>query len=196
MNETLSYSQKSQVKRVAKRASYSKEKVFGLIDDLKMGHVGFVVDGQVFVIPLTVWRVNENLYLHVMNKSRLQRLIESGQEVCISFAECNEWVMSKSAYHHSANYRSAVVYCSGERVSDAENFDHAFKEVIEQLEEGRWEYIRPPKPNERKATALMKLSINEGSFKCRTGGPNEEPEDMALPVWHGTKAVCPFHKGA
>ena len=194
MSETLSYSQKSQVKRVAKRASYRKEKVFQLIDDLKMGHVGFVIDAQVFVIPLTIWRVEEHLYLHVMNKSRLQKIIESGEEICISFAESSEWVMSKSAYNHSANYRSAVVYCVGERVSDAEDFDHAFKAIIEQVEAGRWAQIRPPSPHERKATALMKLSINEGSFKRRMGGPNEEPEDLGLPVWHGTKAVCPFHK--
>jgi len=196
INDTLSYSSKSQVKRVAKRASYRKEDVFNLIDDLKMGHVGFVIDGQVFVIPLTVWRVGEHLYIHVMNKSRLQRLLESGEEVCISFAECTEWVMSKSAYHHSANYRSAVVYCVGERVTEAALFDNAFKEVIEQVEEGRWAHIRPPKSNERKATALLKLTIREGSFKRREGGPNEEPEDMDLPVWHGTKPVCPYHNHA
>ncbi|MFT6266862.1 MAG: nitroimidazol reductase NimA-like FMN-containing flavoprotein [Oleiphilaceae bacterium] len=195
INDTLSHSpNKSQVKRGAKRASYRKKKVFHLIDDLKMGHVGFAVNGQVFVIPLTVWRVEEHLYIHVMNKSRLQRLLESGEEVCISFAECNEWVMSKSAYHHSANYRSAVVYCVGERVAEPKQFDAAFKAVIEQLEEGRWQHIRPPNTNERKATALLKLSIIEGSFKSREGGPNEEAEDMALPVWHGTQPVCPFHK--
>jgi len=194
LNDTLFYSSKSEVKRVAKRASYLKEDVFHLIDDLKMGHVGFAVDGQVFVIPLTVWRVGEHLYIHVMNKSRLQRLLESGEEVCISFAESTEWVMSKSAYHHSANYRSAVLYCVGERITEAEAFDDAFKEVIEQLEEGRWSHIRPPNPNERKATALLKLTIGEGSFKSREGGPNEDPEDMVLPIWHGIKPVCPFHK--
>ena len=191
----LSYSPKSQVKRVAKRASYLKKDVFHLIDDLKMGHVGFTVAGQVFVIPLTVWRVDESLYIHVMNKSRLQRLLESGEEVCISFAESNEWVMSKSAYHHSANYRSAVLYCVGERITDPAEFDGAFKEVIEQIESGRWAQVRPPKPNERKATALIKLTIREGSFKRREGGPIDEPEDLSLPVWHGTKPVCPFHNG-
>ena len=195
LSETLTSTNKSHVRRGAKRASYFKEDVFRLIDDLKMGHVGFAIEGQVFVIPLTVWRVDEYLYIHVMNKSRLQRLLTSGEEVCISFAECNEWVMSKSAYHHSANYRSAVVYCVGERISEAELFDDAFKEVIEQLEPGRWEHIRPPNTNERKATALLKLTINEGSFKSRKGGPNEEPEDLDLPVWHGTKPVCPFHVG-
>ena len=183
VSEALANSPKSKVKRVAKRASYLKKDVFHLIDDLKMGHVGFTVDGQVFVIPLTVWRVGESLYIHVMNKSRLQRLLELGEEVCISFAECNEWVMSKSAYHHSANYRSAVLYCVGERITDPKEFDDAFKEVIEQIEAGRRAQVRPPKPNERKATALIKLTINEGSFKKREGGPVEEPEDMSLPIW-------------
>ena len=101
--------------------------------------------------------------------------------------------MSKSAYHHSANYRSAVLYCTGTRVIDDAEFDHAFEVLINQIVEGRWNEVRVPNKLERKATALMKLSINEGSFKQRTGGPVEEPEDLSLPVWHGTKAVCPFH---
>ena len=193
-SDELVCSSRSEVKQVAKRASYRKEDVFNLIDDLKMGHVGFIQNGQVFVIPLTVWRIGEYLYLHVINKSRIQRLIESGEEVCISFAECREWVMSKSAFHHSANYRSAVVYCVGERVELAQAFDDAFKGVIEQIEAGRWAHIRPPNAKERKATALLKLTIREGSFKRREGGPNEEAEDLALPVWNGTKAVCPYPK--
>jgi hypothetical protein len=82
----------------------------------------------------------------------------------------------------------------GERVTETNAFNDAFKDVIEQLEEGRWAHIRPPNPNERKATALLRLSIREGSFKSREGGTNEEPEDLALPVWNGTKPVCPFHK--
>ncbi len=189
----LAIKPRSQVKRVAKRASYRKSDVFQLVDDLKMGHVGFVLDGQVFVIPITVWRVGEYLYLHVVNKSRLQRLLEAGQEVCISFAETVEWVLAKSAYHHSANYRSAVLYCRGERVQDEATFDHAFAGIINQLEPGRWDAVRSPNALERKATALMQLTILDGSFKSRTGGPNEEPEDLALPVWHGTRPVCPFH---
>ncbi len=193
MSEQLEYSEKSYVKRGAKRASYDRESVYKLVDDLKLGHVGFVQAGQVFVIPITLWRVDDHLYLHVVNKSRLQKLLLSGQEVCISFAESQEWVMSKSAFHHSTNYRSAVVYCTGEQVKEEALFDEAFKTIINQIEPGRWEHIRPPNAKERKATALMKLTINEGAFKSRSGGPTEEPEDMALPVWHGTKPVCPFH---
>ena len=184
---------RSRIRRVAKRASYLKEDIYALVDDLKLGHIGFVQDNQVIVIPMTVWRVGEHLYLHVANKSRLQRLLESGQEVCVSFAESAEWVFAKSAYHHSANYRSAVLFCRGERVTEPFEFDTAFAGIINQLEPGRWDEVRSPNELERKATALMRLHILDGSFKSRVGGPNEEPEDMSLPVWHGTRPVCPFH---
>lgn len=189
----VAYTEHSKVRRVAKRASYEKSKIYQLVDDLRLGHVGFVVNNRPVVIPLTVWRVDDHLYLHVANKSRIQRLIESGGEVSISFAEYQEWVMSKSAYHHSANYRSAVLYCTGSRVVDDVEFDRAFEVIINQIEEGRWDNVRSPNKLERKATALMKMTINEGSFKARTGGPIEEPEDLSLPVWNGTKPVCPYH---
>lgn len=189
----LKHSDRSTVKRGAKRARYDKASVYRLIDDLKLGHLGFVVDGRPVIIPLTVWRAGEDLYFHVANKSRLQKMLEAGAEFCVSFAECSEWVMSKSAYHHSANYRSAVLYCTGSRVTDPQEFDAAFEVIINQLETGRWQQVRPPNNIERKATALMKLVIEEGSFKSREGGPTEEPEDMDLPIWHGTKPVCPYH---
>ena len=191
-DECLHHTKRSTVKRVAKRARYDKESVYQLVDDLKLGHLGFVVEGKAIVIPITVWRDGDNLYIHMINKSRLQKLLEKGEEVCISFAESSEWVMSKSAYHHSANYRSVVLYCTGTRVSEEAVFDDAFKVMINQMEEGRWDKVRPPNNIERKATALMKLTINEGSFKSRTGGPVEEPGDLSLPVWNGTKAVCPY----
>jgi hypothetical protein len=84
--------------------------------------------------------------------------------------------------------------CTGERVIDEAEFDNAFKAIINNLEVGRWDEVRPPNAIERKATALMKLTINEGSFKQRTGGPVEEPEDLALPVWNGVMSACPIHK--
>lgn len=184
--QCLFHTQKSTIRRSAKRASYEKKDVYQLIDDLKTGHVGFVSDNQAIIIPLTVWRVEDHLYLHVANKSRLQKLLEAGEQVCISFAECSEWVMAKSAYHHSANYRSCVLFCRGERVSDAEEFDRAFRGIINSIEADRWEKVRAPSAQERKGTALMRLHIEEGSFKSRTGGPNEEKSDLTRAVWHGT----------
>ncbi|QFU75892.1 pyridoxamine 5'-phosphate oxidase family protein [Halioglobus maricola] len=193
MQSELAHHDRAQVKRSRERATYHREAVYRLVDDLKLGHIGFSWKGQLHVIPMTVWRVDDHLYFHTMNKSRMQKLLEAGAEVCISFAECTEWVLAKSAYHHSANYRSAVVYCTGERVTEPDEFDRAFEVCIEQLEAGRWQQVRPPNAQERKATALMKLTIVEGAGKSRSGGPNEEPEDLDLPVWHGTVPVCPFH---
>ncbi|CAM3784854.1 pyridoxamine 5'-phosphate oxidase family protein [Parendozoicomonas haliclonae] len=188
---------RSRVRRGAKRASYNKVDVFRLIDDLKLGHMAFndPTSQSPVIIPMTFWRVGEHLYFHTLNKSRLDKLITSGAEVCISFAEASEWVLSKSAFNSSVNYRSAVLFCSGERIDDAKEFDKVFKAIFEDIEPGRWEHIRPPSHTERKATALLKLTIHEASYKRRTGGPNEEEADMALPVWNGTKPIgCPFHR--
>ena len=193
-DETFEKTKRSTVRHSAKRASYLREDVYRLIDDLKLGHVGFVVDGAPRVIPMTVWRIDDNLYYHCANKGRLQKHLEAGHEICISFAECTEWVLAKSAYHHSANYRSAVIFCTGERVVDEIEFDAAFEVAINQLEAGRWDKVRAPNKIERKATALMKLTIDEGAFKSRSGAPAEEPEDLSLPVWHGSIPVCPFHQ--
>lgn len=200
--------ERSKVKRGRKRATYNKADIFQLIDDTKLGHMAFTDPSSncPIVIPMTFWRVGEHLYFHSLNKSRLDKMIQRGVEICISFAEASEWVLSKSAYHTGVNYRSAVVYCTGERVESEEEFDLAFKGIINDIEPGRWGHIRPPSPKERKATALLKLTINEGAYKSREGGPAEEEEDLALAVWNGTMPIggagqrpktggCPFHRG-
>lgn len=183
---TLSHSSRSQIRSGAQRASYDWDKVAQLVDDLKLGHFGFVVDGEPRMLPMTVWRIGTELYFHSHNKCRLQKALQAGQCVSLSFAQCQEWVLAKSAYHHSANYRSAVLYCSGSRITDDEEFDRVFAALIEQIQPGRWQQVRPPSPQERKGTVLMKLKVEEGAFKSREGGPNDKAEDLALPVWAGT----------
>lgn len=115
----------------------------------------------------------------------MSRCLASGTQLCLSFAVTNEWVMSKSAYHHSANYESVVLFGRAVQVTGNDEFDAAFEAIINQLEPGRWEQVRAPSLSERKATALFRIPIEEGAFKSRSGGPSEEPGDMALPVWHG-----------
>ena len=144
-------------------------------------------DGEPRIIPITAWRLNDDLYLHTLNGGRLSRRLESGALLCLSFAVTEQWVMSKSAFHHSANYASLVLFGRAQRVSDDDTFDAAFRAIIEQLEPGRWAQVRAPNAKERKATALFRIPIEEGAFKSRKGGPNEDPEDLALPVWHGTR---------
>jgi len=188
----LNTSKHSKVRRGAQRASYDKEQVFSLINELRLGHLGFSVEGRPVIIPMTLWALNGYLYFHVANKSRLQKLLEAGGEMCVSFAECEEWVMAKSAYHHSANYRSAVLYCTGSRVTGPDEFDDVFKQLINSMEADRWDSVRPPSAQERKGTALMRLTINEGSYKSRAGGPTVDEADSDWPVWHGTLARCPL----
>ncbi|GAB2886024.1 pyridoxamine 5'-phosphate oxidase family protein [Microbulbifer echini] len=192
LKSDFSVTGKSRVRRAAKRASYRREDIYRLVDELKLGHIGFTQDGEVIVIPMTVWRHGDFLYFHVPNKSRLQKLLESGQQVCISFARYDEWVLAKSAYHHSANYRSVVLFCRGERVQNPKEFDTVFASIIEDIEPGRWSQVRTPSVQERKGTALMRLTIEEGSFKSRRGAPSDNKEDLDLPVWSGTKPACPF----
>ncbi|MBW4976967.1 pyridoxamine 5'-phosphate oxidase family protein [Marinobacter adhaerens] len=176
---------RSRVQRAVKRASYDRETAYRLIDRLKTAHLGFVEDGEPRIIPITAWRLGDDLYVHTLNGGRLSRRLESGVLLCISFAVTNEWVMTKSAFNHSANYESLVLYGHAVPVTDHAAFDAAFRAIINQIEPGRWEQVRAPNNKERKATALFRIPIDEGAFKSRTGGPNDDPEDMTLPVWHG-----------
>ena len=176
---------RSRVQRAVKRASYDRETAYRLIDRLKTAHIGFVEEGEPRIIPITAWRLGDDLYVHTLNGGRLSRRLESGALLCISFAVTNEWVMTKSAFNHSANYESLVLFGHAVPVTDDADFDAAFRAIINQIEPGRWEQVRSPNDKERKATALFRIPIEEGAFKSRTGGPNDDPEDMALPVWHG-----------
>ena len=176
---------RSRVQRAVKRASYDRETAYRLIDRLKTAHIGFVEEGEPRIIPITAWRLGDDLYVHTLNGGRLSRRLESGVLLCVSFAVTNEWVMTKSAFNHSANYESLVLYGHAVPVTDHAAFDAAFRAIINQIEPGRWEQVRAPNNKERKATALFRIPIDEGAFKSRTGGPNDDPEDMTLPVWHG-----------
>jgi uncharacterized protein len=180
---------RSKVKRAAKRASYDRAPAYALIDRLKTAHVAFVEQGEPRIIPITAWRMGDNLYLHTLNGGRLAKRLESGIPLCLSFAVTEEWVMSKSAFNHSANYQSLVLFGTAALVTDEAEFDASFRTVINDLEPGRWEQVRAPSAKERKATALFRVPIEEGAFKSRTGGPVEEPDDMDLPVWHGNLPV-------
>lgn len=181
----LARSAKSKVRRSPKRASYERDDLYRIVDDLLMAHVCFVDQGEPVSIPMLCWRVDDDLYLHGSRGSRLMKQLCSGTSVCLSFAELNAWVMAKSAFHHSANYRSAVVFGQFEEVLEEGLQNDIYQSFIEQLEPGRWQQVRQPNQQELKATTLLKMPIIEASVKVREGGPNDDLEDMALPVWVG-----------
>jgi len=181
----LAKTQRSKIKRAAHRASYKKSDLYPLIDDLKMGHICFVQNGCPMSIPMLCWRVDDAIYIHGSRGSRLIKSLTGDNQSCVSFAELNSWVMAKSAFHHSANYRSAVLFGTFEEVENDQTQIEIYQHFVEQLEKGRWEKIRSPNEKEMKATTLLKMEINEGAVKIRTGGPIDDVEDQSMPVWVG-----------
>ncbi len=181
----LAKTKQSEIKRASSRASYKKEELFPIIDDLMMAHICFIQDGSPISIPMLCWRVDNLVFIHGSRGSRLIKQLSNGNKICLSFAELNGWVMAKSAFHHSANYRSAVLFGEFSVVSDDATQLRYYQSFVEQLEKGRWQHIRSPNAKELAATTLLSMEIDEGAVKVRTGGPIDDPEDMALSVWTG-----------
>ncbi len=181
----LAKTKQSEVKRASTRASYKKDELFPIIDDLMMAHICFIQDESPISIPMLCWRVDNLIFVHGSRGSRLIKQLTNGNNTCVSFAELNGWVMAKSAFHHSANYRSAVLFGKFSIVNDEATQLQYYQSFVEQLETGRWQHIRSPNAKELAATTLLCMEIDEGAVKIRTGGPIDDPEDMALPVWVG-----------
>ncbi len=181
----LEQTKKSKIKQASMRASYDTKDLYPIIDDLKMAHICFVQEGAPISIPMLVWRVEDAVYIHGSRGSRLMKQLTDGRDSCLSFAELNGWIMAKSAFHHSANYRSAVLFGQFEEVEGDDIQQEIYKDFVEQLEDGRWDKIRRPNDKEIKATTLLKMKIGEGAVKIRTGGPNDDKNDLDLPVWAG-----------
>lgn len=182
---SLQKTDRSQVKRAKNRASYNKDDAYTLIDSTKLGHVAFIDHQHPVVIPMLCWRVDNNLYIHGARISRIISTLGQGIQISVSFAVLDAWVMAKSAFHHSANYRSLVLFGQPEAVLDEHEQLTAYEAFIDQLQTGRWQDIRQPNQKELNATGLIKLEINEGAYKSRSGPPNDDKEDENLSVWSG-----------
>jgi nitroimidazol reductase NimA-like FMN-containing flavoprotein (pyridoxamine 5'-phosphate oxidase superfamily) len=191
---TLTEPVRSRVRRHPERAAYDTEAVHAVLDAAPMGHLGFVVDGQPFVIPMLYGRIDEAVYLHGSVASRLLRTMAGGIEVCLTVTLVDGLVLAKSAFHHSMNYRSAVLFGRAVKVEGDEKVA-GLKAISDQLRPGRWDEVRAPSDEELRMTSVLRLHVEEASAKARTGGPVDEPEDLALPVWSGV-VPCELTWGA
>ncbi len=181
---------RNKVKRVPRRGHYDKQSVYDVLYTDFMCHVGFAVDGQPYVIPTAYGRREDKLYFHGATTSRLMVHGEQGFPVCITVTQVDGLVLARSAFHHSMNYRSAVVF--GKAKAVAEDFkEEALKIISDQILKGRWEESRLPNAKELKATQVLELTIEQASAKIRTGPPKDDAEDYALPIWAG---VVPLEK--
>ena len=178
------------VGRIPDRGSYDCETVYEILDAGFLCHVGFAVDGQPFVIPTLYGRSEDQLYLHGAPASRMLKTLADGVPVCLTVTHVDGLVLARSAFHHSINYRSVVVFGTATEVSGDEK-EHGLFVISEQVLNGRWDESRTPTEKELQATSVLKLSIDSASAKVRTGGPKDEEDDYPLPIWAG---VVPIHQ--
>ncbi|MEZ5033217.1 MAG: pyridoxamine 5'-phosphate oxidase family protein [Saprospiraceae bacterium] len=180
------------VKRVPKRGHYDQEIVYRILDAGFLAHVGFEVEGQPFVIPTAYGRQGDTIYLHGATTSRLIQQGQSGIRMCLTVTHLDGIVLARSAFHHSMNYRSAVLFGTATLVPDHEK-EQALLVISEQILKGRWAESRLPNDKELKATSVLAFRIEEVSAKIRSGGPKDESEDYALPIWAGVLPLSPAY---
>ncbi|KAB2971602.1 pyridoxamine 5'-phosphate oxidase family protein [Streptomyces sp. SS1-1] len=181
--------------RSAERASYDRELVHAILDEAYVCHLGFVRDGAPVVLPTLFARVGETLYVHGSTGSRPLRMTgepDPGLPVCLTVTHVDALILARSAFHHSINYRSVVVHGTAHQVTDPEEKRIALDALVDHVVPGRSADSRPANKKELAATAVIRLDLDEVSAKLRTGGVNDEPEDLALPHWAG---VVPLRKG-
>ena len=183
--ESFSRTERSTLRRLPKRASYERETVYRILDEGFVCHVGFVVEGQPFVIPTGYARLGDVLYIHGARASRMLRELARGAEACVTVTLVDGLVLARSAFHHSINYRSVVVFGRASLVEDEAEKSEALRALTEHIVPGRWPDVRWPSEAELKATSVLRLPLAEASAKVRTGPPVDDEEDYALDVWAG-----------
>jgi len=182
-------SERTRVKRLPERGAYDKETVYSILDEGLVCHVGIAVENQPFVMPMAYARSGDTLLLHGSGGSRLMRALKTGADVCVTVTHLDGLVLARSAFHHSMNFRSVVIFGTARVIDDEDAKLAAFREFFEHVMPGRWDDVRPPNRKELTQTALVELPLDEVSAKIRTGAPGDEKEDYALPVWAG---LIPF----
>ena len=171
--------------RHPERGTHERETVNQILDEGFVCHVGFVSDGQPYVIPTGYARVDDHIYLHGSAASRMLRNLEKGIAMCVTVTLLDGLVMARAAFSHSMNYRSVVVLGKASVVEGQEEKMAALQAITEHIVPGRWAEARWPTPQELKATTVLKLPLTEASAKIRTGGPKDKEEDLDYPIWAG-----------
>ena len=182
---TFIQTERTKLKRLPKRGYFDRETVYGILDEGFICHVGFAPEGQPVVIPTGYARADDNLYIHGSQASRMLRTLAGGIDVCVTVTLLDGLVLARSAFHHSVNYRSVVIFGRATIVEDREAKLAALFAFSEHVVPGRWNDVREPTEQELKATTVLSLPLEEVSAKVRTGPPVDDEEDYAMNVWAG-----------
>jgi uncharacterized protein len=176
---------RTKLRRLPKRGAHDRSTIDAILDEALVAHLGFVHDGRPAVIPTLHARLDDEVFVHGSSASRALRALGGGIEACLTVTLIDGLVLARSAFHHSVNYRSVVLYGTARPVHDPEQRARALEAFTEKVLPGRWPDVRPPTAKELKATAVLTLAIEEGSAKVRTGPPVDDEEDYALDTWAG-----------
>ncbi|HHF0481637.1 pyridoxamine 5'-phosphate oxidase family protein [Vibrio diabolicus] len=185
----LSNTNRTEIKKGAHKAVSDVSKLHAIIDESLIAHIAITNESGPVVIPMLAWRVDDYVYIHGANNSRLLRSLKQGVQTCLTFTLFDGWVLARSAFHHSAHYRSAVVFGQFEMVEDNQEKDRLLNHFIEQIAPGRTKQVRLSNEKELKATMLLRIPLTEASVKISNFGVNDDAEDMDIPVWAG---VLPY----
>lgn len=177
--------ERTQVHRMPKRGNYDRDTVYKILDEALICHVGFVANGQPFVIPTGFGRLGDVLYIHGSAASRMLGELREGIPVCVTVTLLDGLVLARSAFHHSMNYRSVVILGKAHPVISDEQKLLALNAFANHVVPGRWEDVRQPTTQELKATSVLALPLEEASAKIRTGPPIDDDADYSLPIWAG-----------
>ncbi|HEU5291587.1 MAG TPA: pyridoxamine 5'-phosphate oxidase family protein [Cyclobacteriaceae bacterium] len=184
--EKFPITDKTEITRLPKRGVYEKETVFTILDDALVCTVAFVLNGQPFQIPTGFCRKDDTLYIHgSVGSFYMRELAANKLPVCVSVTHLDGLVLARSAFHHSVNYRSVVLFSHAEKVEDKNELYKVLEIFTNKIQPGRWNDIRQPNDGEWKATMVLKFKIEEASAKVRTGGPIDDEEDYDMNTWAG-----------
>jgi nitroimidazol reductase NimA-like FMN-containing flavoprotein (pyridoxamine 5'-phosphate oxidase superfamily) len=183
-NRHLAPTDRVRVRRVHERGHYDAETIHPILDAMPVCSVGYVFKGSPYVTPTLQWREGNHIYWHGSSASRMLEAVEEA-EACVTVTLIDGFVLARSAFHHSANYRSVMVLGTARKITDNDEKERHLKIFVDTLFPGRWDILRPMNAQEFKATTVLSLPLDEASAKVRTGPPKDDEEDYGLPIWAG-----------
>ncbi len=176
---------RTKINRMPVRGYHDRETIYKILDESFICQIGFNIDGQVNIIPTLYGRKDDSIFIHGSKNSRMLKSFETGEDICISVTLIDGIVLARSAFHHSVNYRSVVLFGNPIIVKSEEKKKEALNIIMDQIISGRWEDVRKPNEKELNVTSIYKIKINEASAKIRTGPAVDDKDDLDLNVWAG-----------
>lgn len=188
MPDTVEQTERTRLRRYHERGRYDRATIDAILDAMPLCHVGYLIDGKPVVMPTFQWREGDHVYWHASAAGRGIRNAQDN-EVCLTVSILDGLVLARSGMHHSANSRCVMIFGTARRIEEPTEKLDKLRGFIEKMYPGRWDMLRPITEQEAKATAILSLPITEASAKVRSGGPVDDEEDYALPIWAGVIPV-------